>query len=124
MWKEKLKLFATNLRILIYIVLAAAIAFGAVFVWNKYNLQQVVVDMSDATIAVLGTLLGAIVGGLFTLIGTNYLHRKTLKAQTEIKKINVKMIGLDLKSDVIKKCNEKKIKYIKKNNKKVLMKKY
>lgn len=89
MWKEKLKLFATNLRILIYIVLAAAIAFGAVFVWNKYNLQQVVVDMSDATIAVLGTLLGAIVGGLFTLIGTNYLHRKTLKAQTEIKKKNL-----------------------------------
>ena len=30
----------------------------------------------------------AIVGGLFTLIGTNYLHRKTLKAQTEIKKKN------------------------------------
>ena len=81
MWKEKFKLFLANIRILLYVVLTIAIALGAVRVWFKFDLQIVVTNMSDTTIAVLGTLLGAIVGGIFTLIGTNYLHRKTLKAK-------------------------------------------
>ena len=38
------------------------------------------------TIGVLGTLLGAIVGGLFSLIGSIYVNNKKIISESEIKK--------------------------------------
>ena len=44
---------------------------------------------SGETLAVIGTLLGAIIGGVFTLMGSIYVNKKQIKAQTYIKRKNL-----------------------------------
>lgn len=92
MLKEKIKLFITKHNfwiISILLILSVLILIFFVKIENIKVLLQFSKDLSDTEIAVFGTLLGAIVGGVFTLIGTNLVNKKQLKAQTQIKRKNL-----------------------------------
>lgn len=89
MKREKFKLFIVRYGTIILIVGICAFIALAVHLWLKFNITEYISKLSDTNFAVLGTLLGAIVGGVFTLIGTNYTNKQHLKAQTQIKKKNL-----------------------------------
>lgn len=66
------------------------IAFGLlIFMFCRFNIIKKISQWEGETIAVVGTLLGAIIGGVFTLLGSIYINKKQLKAQTQIKKKNL-----------------------------------
>ncbi len=66
------------------------IALGIlIYLFGKFNLIEKISQWQGETIAVVGTLLGAIIGGIFTLLGSIYINKKQLKAQTQIKKKNL-----------------------------------
>ncbi len=58
--------------------------------WLKNNVGAVK-ELSDepALIGVIGTLLGAFVGGIFTLVGTVFINREQIRIQTKIRRKNV-----------------------------------
>ena len=60
-----------------------------IFLFCKFNLFEKISSWKGETVAVIGTLLGAIIGGVFTLIGSIYVNKKHLKAQTHIKRKNL-----------------------------------
>lgn len=59
------------------------------FFFFKFDFFKEISKWKGETIAVVGTLLGAIIGGVFTLIGSIYVNKKQLKAQTHIKRKNL-----------------------------------
>lgn len=86
---EKIKLiFAKH-----SIIVALLIILLVLFVVGRLNLVvdvfRVLEDFSETEFAVCGTLLGAFVGGAFTLVGTNFVNKGQLKAQTHIKRKNL-----------------------------------
>lgn len=87
--KTKVKLFFARCGKWIYTILIVALMSVAVFLCNKYGVVEKVSKWSGETIAVVGTLLGALIGGIFTLIGSVYVNRNQLKAQTHIKRKNL-----------------------------------
>ena len=52
-------------------------------------LPYINIPTDTTTIGVVGTLLGAIVGGVFTLIGSIYVNNKQLTSNFEIKRKNI-----------------------------------
>lgn len=81
-------IFAKNCKWIIGII--TLICMGVlVYLFYEYNLIEKIKNLKSETIAVIGTLLGAFVGGVFTLIGSIYVNRKQIKAQTHIKKKNL-----------------------------------
>ena len=87
--KPKIQLFwAKHGRwIIAGITLLATVAI--IFLFYKFNLIEKISSWNGETVAVIGTLLGAIIGGVFTLIGSIYVNKKQLKAQTHIKRKNL-----------------------------------
>ena len=86
MKREKIKLFIVRYGTIFLILGICAFFALSIYLWSKFNITECISKLSETNFAVLGTLLGAIVGGVFTLIGTNYTNKQHLKAQTQIKK--------------------------------------
>ena len=89
MIREKIKLFFAKFQKLIILLALIICLCSIVFINYKFNLIKKIGELSSDKIAVLGTLLGAIIGGIFTLLGSVYVNQKQLKAQTYIKKKNL-----------------------------------
>ena len=87
--KAKVKLFFARYGKWIYTILMFALVGVAVFLCNKYGVVKKVSKWSGETVAVVGTLLGALIGGIFTLIGSVYVNKNQLKAQTHVKRKNL-----------------------------------
>ena len=87
--KPKIQLFWAKYGrwIIAGITLLATVAI--IFLFYKFNLIEKISSWNGETVAVIGTLLGAIIGGVFTLIGSIYVNKKQLKAQTHIKRKNL-----------------------------------
>ena len=75
----------------IYPILGLISIIAIIYLYNRLDIDILgnVGKWSSETIAVLGTLLGAVIGGAFTLWGSIYINKKQLKAQTYIKRKNV-----------------------------------
>lgn len=82
--KIKIKINLYKYRYLIYLILLAI----GLLVFIKV-LPYINIPTDATTIGVVGTLLGAIVGGIFTLIGSIYVNNKQLTANFEIKRKNI-----------------------------------
>ena len=82
--KIKIKINLYKYRYLIYLILLAI----ALLVFIKI-LPYINIPTDATTIGIVGTLLGAIVGGIFTLIGSIYVNNKQLTANFEIKRKNI-----------------------------------
>lgn len=82
--KIKIKINLYKYRYLIYLILLVI----ALLVFIKI-LPYINIPTDATTIGVVGTLLGAIVGGIFTLIGSIYVNNKQLTANFEIKRKNI-----------------------------------
>ena len=84
MLKLKIKLFFLEHKIIKYLIL---ILFFVLII-SKISFK-VSIPEDSTTIGVLGTLLGAIVGGLFSLIGSIYVNNKKIISESEIKRKNI-----------------------------------
>lgn len=82
--KIKIKINLYKYRYLIYLILLAI----ALLVFIKI-LPYINIPTDATTMGIVGTLLGAIVGGIFTLIGSIYVNNKQLTANFEIKRKNI-----------------------------------
>lgn len=80
--------FARHRKIVSMICLAFCITFLTILSM-KFNLISRIGGLSGNFVAVGGTLLGAVIGGVFTLIGSVYVNQRQLKAQTHIKRKNL-----------------------------------
>ena len=89
MKKYKLKLFVANNSKWIACIVLLIILILMLIIFNKFSILDKIKNWDGETIAVAGTLLGAIIGGIFTLIGSIYVNKKQIKAQTNIKKKNL-----------------------------------
>ena len=87
--KTKFKLFFAKYGKWVYASFSIVLVGIAFFLCNKLDIIDKVSKWSGETIAVVGTLLGALIGGIFTLIGSVYVNKKQLKAQTHIKRKNL-----------------------------------
>lgn len=89
MRKEKIKLFFAKYSTAITIITMIVVLLIIAYFVKKTDVLAIFKDISDTEFAVYGTLLGAIVGGVFTLIGTSFVNKQQLKAQTQIKRKNL-----------------------------------
>lgn len=87
--KAKIRLFFAKNGKWIYAVLAVICLGLIAFLCNKFIITENVSNWVGENIAVIGTLLGAVIGGVFTLLGSVYVNKKQLKAQTHIKRKNL-----------------------------------
>lgn len=85
----KAKLLIAKYSQWIYSILIVFLVALVIILWNKYDFVQQVSKWPNETVAVVGTLLGAVIGGIFTLIGSVYVNKRQLKAQTHIKRKNL-----------------------------------
>ncbi len=84
MLKLKIRLFFLEHKIITYLILILSM----LLIMSKISFK-ISMPNDPTTIGVLGTLLGAIVGGLFSLIGSVYVNNKKIISESEIKKKNV-----------------------------------
>lgn len=88
MRKEKIKLYiAQNKWIKIFIFLAFGLVGTTILLLVLQNVH--VTNLSDTTKATIGTLLGAIVGGCFTLLGTLIISGRAQKSLVFVKRKNI-----------------------------------
>lgn len=87
--KQKIQLFWAKYGRWIIAGFTLFVTAAIIFLFCKFKLIEKVGNWNGETIAVIGTLLGAIIGGVFTLIGSIYVNKKQLKAQTHIKRKNL-----------------------------------
>ncbi|MDO5415098.1 MAG: hypothetical protein Q4F78_06495 [Bacillota bacterium] len=85
----KLKLFFAKCSKWIYAIFLVVCAVIIFLLICRFDLITKLGNCPAETVAVLGTLLGAIIGGIFTLAGSVYVNKRQLKAQTYIKKKNL-----------------------------------
>lgn len=80
--KIKINLYKYRYLIYLFFLVIALLVFTKVLPYINFP--------TDATtIGVVGTLLGAVVGGIFTLIGSIYVNNKQLVSNFEIKRKNI-----------------------------------
>lgn len=89
LYKTKLKLFYAKSSKWINAILAIICVCLTVYLFFRFNFIDKVSQWSGEVIAVIASLLGAVVGGIFTLLGSVYVNQKQLKAQTHIKRKNL-----------------------------------
>lgn len=89
--KIKVKLFFAKNGIWLYPIVTLISIIATICLYKKSNIDIIgmIGNWSGETIAVAGTLLGAVIGGVFTLLGSIYVNQKQLKAQTHIKRKNI-----------------------------------
>lgn len=85
----KIKLFFAKYGKWVYTLCVLLLAYLASNLCSKLNVLERIGDWSGETKAVIGTLLGAVIGGVFTLVGSIYVNKRQLKAQTYIKRKNL-----------------------------------
>lgn len=82
--KIKIKINVYKYRFLIFFVILTIVLL--VFIKILPNIQ---ISVDTTSIGIIGTLLGAIVGGIFTLMGSIYVNNKQLTSNFEIKRKNI-----------------------------------
>ncbi len=89
MYKAKFKLLYAKSSKWINAIFTIICIGVIIYLSFRFNLIDKVSGWSGEVIAVIASLLGAVVGGIFTLLGSVYVNQKQLKAQTHIKRKNL-----------------------------------
>ncbi|MBE6813527.1 MAG: hypothetical protein E7523_11695 [Ruminococcaceae bacterium] len=91
MKKEKVKLFFVQNKPLMYTLIITILINIAIPLFKNFNIRTIfdISNLSTDIITMLSAIFGAIVGGIFTLIGTSYSNKQQLKAKTNTKKKNL-----------------------------------
>lgn len=84
MLKMKIKLFLLEHRRIIYVIFIVLLLLFLMKMPFKISIPD-----DPTKIGVLGTLLGAVVGGVFSLIGSIYVNNKQIVSEAEIKRKNI-----------------------------------
>lgn len=84
---ERIKLYVAKNKPLKYVLILCTICFSLYLAAKAYN--NIRNDISDTSKGIIGTLLGAVVGGCFTLWGTLIIHKNEQRAKSAIKRKNI-----------------------------------
>ena len=87
MFIEKIKLFFAKRKIIQ--ILVVLLIIGAALYLTIQIYYSHLTGISDTTKGIIGTLLGAVVGGCFTLAGTYSVSKNSQRAQNVIKRKNI-----------------------------------
>lgn len=85
----KIKLFIAEKRKLILLVLLTCVILCIPFWIDGLLAFWTSISISDTSKGIIGTLCGAIIGGLFTLLGTFAVSKHEAKAQTWVRRKNI-----------------------------------
>ena len=86
---EHIRIFVVKIKILLYLILLCGVCILC-YVFIRGNWQFVTEIYKDSTlVGIIGTLLGAIIGGIFTLVGSLCVGKQQIKAQNQIRRKNV-----------------------------------
>ena len=80
----KIKIFIAEHRIILYVLFI----IGIIITIINFPISNIF-PKNPTMVGVVGTLLGAIIGGAFTLIGSIYVNNKQITANSEIKRKNI-----------------------------------
>lgn len=83
---ERIRLFWAKckfVRLIVFLALLIGALFLVLLIGSRYYTES-----SAATKGIVGTLLGAITGGCFTLLGSLFNYKRTQKASTAIRRKN------------------------------------
>lgn len=90
---EKIKVFFAKHKAIKLLLWLALLGGLLCFAWWLYqgSIKQYFknIEINDTTRGIIGTLLGAIVGGCLSFFGTVYVSKKAQKAQSAVKRNNV-----------------------------------
>lgn len=90
---ERIKVFFAKHKAIKWLIIMMILAGIIIVAWLLYQncLEQSLknVKISDTSKGIIGTLIGAVVGGSLSIIGTVYVSRKTQKAQSAVKRNNI-----------------------------------
>lgn len=85
---EHLKIYLSKLRLLfVLLVICLVSIFSHFIVRDNWEFVKTIYKES-ALVGVIGTLLGAVVGGLFSFVGSVYVNNRQIKIQAEIRRKN------------------------------------
>lgn len=83
---ERLCTLFVKIRIILFLLLLAVVCF-ACYLLMKQNWQLATAIYNDSTlVGIIGTLLGAVIGGIFTLLGSIIVGKQQIKAQCQIRR--------------------------------------
>lgn len=85
--KVKFDHFFVRNKTIIYTVLILLFVLLTLYIF--YPLRNSNINISDSMIGIFGAILGAIVGGILTLIGSVYVHNNQMKSKSAIQRKNV-----------------------------------
>lgn len=85
---EHLRIYLSKLRLLfVLLVICLVSIFSHFIVRDNWEFVKTIYKES-ALVGVIGTLLGAVVGGLFSFVGSVYVNNRQIKIQAEIRRKN------------------------------------
>lgn len=87
MVRLKIRLFMTKYRFLI--IVAFAITLIGIIIWGVSKIDSNIIIGDSTLFGVIGTLLGAIIGGVFSLMGSVWVNSRQQRALQNIKRKNV-----------------------------------
>ena len=84
MVRLKIRLFMTKYRFLI--IVAFAITLIGIIIWGVSQIDSNIIIGDSTLFGVIGTLLGAIIGGVFSLMGSVWVNSRQQRALQNIKR--------------------------------------
>lgn len=87
MEKLKFKIYAYKHRKILAIVFTSVVIFFLVKIYKSYNFTRI--TNNPTTFGVIATLLGAVIGGVFTLLGSIWVNKREQKSIYNLRRKNI-----------------------------------
>lgn len=86
---EHVKIFLSKTKILLFFLFLGLCAIFLHYLTGKYWISVQTLFQNPTIVGIIGTLLGAVIGGFFSLFGSITVSKYQMKAQNQIRRKNV-----------------------------------
>lgn len=87
MEKLKFKIYVYKYRKILAIIFTFVVIFFLVKIYKSYNFKRI--KNNPTTFGVIATLLGAVIGGVFTLLGSIWVNKREQKSIYNLRRKNI-----------------------------------